>query len=367
MRTLAARSDLHTQLGQARDELVVERCTVQHLRQDIDKYRLVTLLAGAFSALFYLVTVHMYRAMLQSEHGKLDTLRQDYTALQQSVGGLQVLDTLFNVPGADPATLLELVGTRLVAASEEGESLRRQVQMLQARASEVAVKSEEISVHNAPPAPADPSPSSSAVVNDDVNATGADQRDQLLLLQSYIADLQKQLIDRELSSDLAPLQAERRAEEWEQQRNREREEAATRIQQLQERVNILETESSRLEQELFNHPMPIASKLESPIRPESGHSDDKGGSLESAKDEVRRLKSLVQERNCQLNILTDTVEALQKAGAQYPAAGAKGGLDGEAKASWAVKSLIKRLDIRLIVTRIDLISRYRVFILELRS
>ena len=281
--------------------------------------------------------------MLLSEHDKLDTLRQDYTALQQSVGGLQVLDTLFNVPGADPATLLELVGSRLVAASEEGESLRRQVLELQSRANEAAVKAEEISVYKAPPAPADPIPPSTAVSDVEVNATDTDQRDQLMLLQSRIADLQKQLVDRELSSDLAPLQAERRAEEWEQQRNREREEATTRIQQLHERVYVLETENSRLEQELFTHPMPALSQLGPSLRIDSAHTDHKEA-LESTKDEVRRLKALVQERNCQLSILTDTVEALQRSGAQYPAAGAKGGPDGDARASWAMKALIERYD-----------------------
>ena len=365
MRTLAARGDLHTQLGQARDELVVERCTVQHLRQDIDKYRLVSLPATAF--LIYSIlsfVVLMYRAMLQSEHGKLDTLRQDYTALQQSVGGLQVLDTLFNVPGADPATLLELVGSRLVAASEENESLRRQVQELQSRASEAVVRSEVVEVQKVPPAPTDPSPSS-ADSDAEVNAT--DQRDQLMLLQGRIADLQKQLVDRELSSDLAPLQDERRADEWEQQRNKEREEAAARVRRLQDKVHTLEMENSRLEQDLFARPIPITSQREPSLRSDSIHTDDKGDALASAKDEVRRLKSLVQERNCQLNILTDTVAALQKAGAQYPAAGAKGGLEGEAKASWAVKSLIERLDIRLIVTHIDLIAQYRIHTLELRS
>ena len=300
--------------------------------------------------------------MLQSEHGKLDTLRQDYTALQQSVGGLQVLDTLFNVPGADPATLLELVGSRLVATNEEGESLRRQVQELQSRASEAVVRSEVPDVTKAPPA--DLIPSSSAVSDAEVKTTYTDQQDQLLLVQSRIADLQKQLVDRELSADLAPMQAERRAEEWEQQRSREQEEAVARVRQLQERVHILELENTRLEQELFTHPMPTLSQH---APSSSAHTDDKDDALESTKDEVRRLKSLVQERNCQLSILTDTVEALQKAGAQYPAAGAKGGLDGEAKASWAMKALIERLDIRLIVNHIGLISPYRVFILELRS
>ena len=301
----------------------------------------MTLLAAAFSTLLYLiiVNVHMYRAMLQSEHGKLDTLRQDYTALQQSVGGLQVLDTLFNVPGADPATLLELVGSRLVAASRESESLR-QMQELRSRAKEAAVKSEVIEGQKAPSAPVDPTPSSSAVSDNEANATDTDQRDQLLLLQNRIADLQKQLVDRELSSDLAPLQAERRVEEWEQQRHREREEAAARIQLLQERLHILEMENSRLEQELFTSPIP--SKHEPFLRSDGVHTDDKGGALESAKDEVRRLKAIVQERNCQLGILTDTVEALQKSGAQYPSAGAKGGSDSDAKTSWAMKALIER-------------------------
>ena len=248
-----------------------------------------------------------------------------------------MLDTLFNVPGADPATLFELVGSRLVAASEENVSLRRQMQELRTRASDAIVRSEAPDVAQAPTAPADPTSSSSAGSDDEVNATDTDQRDQLLLLQGRITDLQKQLIDRETCSDLAPLQAERRADEWEQQRHREREAAATRVQRLQARVHTLESENIRLEQELFTYPIPALSQHEPSIRPDSIHVDDYKGALESAKDEVRRLKALVQERNCQLSILTDTVEALQRSGAQYPAAGAKGGPDGDTRAFWAMK------------------------------
>jgi chromosome segregation ATPase len=92
IRTLSARSDTHALLAAARQEIESEKLTAHHLRDDLDAYR----------------------GMLEIEQGKSATLRKEIAVIQGTLDTVAVLRTILDVPGVDPATLIEVFSGKIV-------------------------------------------------------------------------------------------------------------------------------------------------------------------------------------------------------------------------------------------------------------
>jgi chromosome segregation ATPase len=91
IRTLSARSDMHAELTAARQELESEKLAGHHLRVDLDSYR----------------------DMLAAEKEKCLSCRKEVASLQGSLDAQAVLKSVLDVPGVDPAVLIEVYSGRM--------------------------------------------------------------------------------------------------------------------------------------------------------------------------------------------------------------------------------------------------------------
>lgn len=91
IRALSARSDIHVQLASARQELETEKIVVHHLRADVDSYR----------------------SMLESEQSKIVYLRKEASLFQGMLDASAVMKTVTDVPGVDPAVLIEMMSGKI--------------------------------------------------------------------------------------------------------------------------------------------------------------------------------------------------------------------------------------------------------------
>ena len=110
IRVLSARSDIHSQLVGARQELESERLCSNHLRLDIDSYR----------------------AMLETEQRNTSTLQRQLDNLQGHLDSMSVLKTIFEIPGVPSDTLIEIFSGKLVASLSEAAKAKMEVAQLSA-------------------------------------------------------------------------------------------------------------------------------------------------------------------------------------------------------------------------------------------
>jgi chromosome segregation ATPase len=92
IKTLSARGDMHTQLVAARQELEAEKMTCHHLRADID----------------------VYRTMLETEQTKAIAIRKDLATVTSTLESVNVLETIMDVPGVEPAALIEAMSGQII-------------------------------------------------------------------------------------------------------------------------------------------------------------------------------------------------------------------------------------------------------------
>lgn len=97
IRSLSSRSDIHTQLASARQELEAEKITAHHLRADID----------------------IYRSMLETEQSKAIALRKEMGQLQSMLDASSVMKTVTDVPGVEAAVLIEMMSGQLIRQQHE--------------------------------------------------------------------------------------------------------------------------------------------------------------------------------------------------------------------------------------------------------
>ena len=110
IRVLSARSDIHSQLVSARQELESERLCSNHLRLDIDSYR----------------------AMLETEQRNTSTLKRQLDNLQGHLDSMSVLKTIFEIPGVPSDTLIEIFSGKLVTSLSEAAKAKMEVAQLSA-------------------------------------------------------------------------------------------------------------------------------------------------------------------------------------------------------------------------------------------
>lgn len=103
IRSLSARSDMHAQLIQTKQEMEAERLANAHLRADLDTVK----------------------EMLEEEQRKCQMCRSEVSALQGMVDSVAVFQTVLNVPGVQPATLIELMSGQIVMLSSEVSKLKK--------------------------------------------------------------------------------------------------------------------------------------------------------------------------------------------------------------------------------------------------
>jgi hypothetical protein len=111
IRTLSARGDMHTQVAATRQDLEAEKMTVHHLRSDIDAYR----------------------NMLETEQQKVLTLRKDLASSQANIDSMSVLRTVMEVPGVEPATLMEMMSGQIILLQKESNGVKGQLSQAQSQ------------------------------------------------------------------------------------------------------------------------------------------------------------------------------------------------------------------------------------------
>ena len=92
IKSLTARSDLHSELAIAHQDLESERLVVCSLRSDIESYR----------------------EMLENEKEKVAALRRENDKVQIALTASQIAESLLSVPGLNPGALIELFSGRLM-------------------------------------------------------------------------------------------------------------------------------------------------------------------------------------------------------------------------------------------------------------
>ncbi len=110
IRTLSSRSDLHAQVASARHELETEKLTIHHLRSDLDSYR----------------------TMMEDEKAKVSLLRKEVATVQSILDRELTVRTLADIPGVDPCTLIEIMGSHIIHLKSEismSKSLAAQSQL----------------------------------------------------------------------------------------------------------------------------------------------------------------------------------------------------------------------------------------------
>lgn len=111
IRTLSARGDMHSQVASTRQDLEAEKLTVHHLRSDIDAYR----------------------NMLEAEQQKVLTLRKDLAASQANNDSMSVLRTVMDVPGVEPASLMEMMSGQIILLQKESNGVKGQLSQAQSQ------------------------------------------------------------------------------------------------------------------------------------------------------------------------------------------------------------------------------------------
>ena len=97
VRTLSVRGDMHAQAAAARQEVEAEKLTNYHLRADVDSYR----------------------NMLEEEQRKVLMGRKELANLQSQIDSSLVLQSVVNIPGVSPATLIELMAGQITQLESE--------------------------------------------------------------------------------------------------------------------------------------------------------------------------------------------------------------------------------------------------------
>lgn len=97
IKSLMVRGDMYSQLAACRQELEAERLTVFHLRAEMDSYR----------------------NLLEQEQRKCSSLTKEMSTLQGKLDGNELAQTLFNIPGVNPATVLEVMSSEFVQVRTE--------------------------------------------------------------------------------------------------------------------------------------------------------------------------------------------------------------------------------------------------------
>ena len=111
IRVLSARSDIHAQLVQAKQEAESEKLLGNHLRQDLDAYR----------------------GMLETEQRNNTQLRRQVEVFQGQVDGMAVMKSLMDVPGVPPLVLIELFSGKLVTSLQDAAKAKAEVSQLSHR------------------------------------------------------------------------------------------------------------------------------------------------------------------------------------------------------------------------------------------
>jgi chromosome segregation ATPase len=110
IKTLGSRSDLHAQVASARHDLETEKLTSHHLRFDLDSYR----------------------NMMEDEKAKVSLLRKELATVQAMLDRELTVRTLADIPGVDPCTLIEIMGSHIIHLKSEismSKSLAAQSQL----------------------------------------------------------------------------------------------------------------------------------------------------------------------------------------------------------------------------------------------
>lgn len=97
IKTLSGRSDLHAQVASARHDLETEKLTIHHLRSDLDSYR----------------------SMMEDEKAKVSLLRKEIATVQSILDRELTVRTLADIPGVDPCTLIEIMGSHIIHLKSE--------------------------------------------------------------------------------------------------------------------------------------------------------------------------------------------------------------------------------------------------------
>eukprot|EP01038_Epipyxis_sp_PR26KG_P009211 gene9211-12422_t len=97
IRTLSAKSDIHSQLAKARQDVESEKLTSFHLRAEIDSFR----------------------ELLSDEQRKMHNCRNDIARLNGVIESMRVVKTITDIPGVPPHALIEMMSGRIVALQSE--------------------------------------------------------------------------------------------------------------------------------------------------------------------------------------------------------------------------------------------------------
>lgn len=110
IRVLSARSDIHSQLVVARQEVESEKLSCSHLRLDLDAYR----------------------GMLETEQRANTTLKRQVDVLQAQLDSTTTFKTIVDVPGVQPDALIELFSVKLVNAQNDAARAKAEAAQLSA-------------------------------------------------------------------------------------------------------------------------------------------------------------------------------------------------------------------------------------------
>jgi hypothetical protein len=102
-------TDLHSEVAVARQEVMTSKLTEAHLRADIDDYR----------------------NMLETEQLKLKQVRSELATAEMTIGAQQVFDTIRNIPGVEPAMLIEVMSGKLIQLQSDVEKQKTILQQAQ--------------------------------------------------------------------------------------------------------------------------------------------------------------------------------------------------------------------------------------------
>lgn len=97
IRALSSRGDMHQQCAEARQELEAERLTTHHLRAEVEAHR----------------------NMIEDEKRRVSLAKRESSELRAQFECMGVMKTISDIPGVDPASLIETFAGRLVNYSNE--------------------------------------------------------------------------------------------------------------------------------------------------------------------------------------------------------------------------------------------------------
>ena len=404
IRSLSARSDTHSQLASARQELEAEKVAAHHLRADIDGYR----------------------SLLEAEQIKCALLKKESNVLQGMLDASAVLRTVSDVPGVDPALLIEsrsglifklqsdVAKSKSSVAQAQGQinNLQRSVTLEKKRQSGRAVFQEKLSAskRTSPAAGANAAQLSEDDKVDAVNLSSAAavvdlsmDESQLTsgaysivvdgectpqkLLDSFeiaalvnriqeqencIADLRAEIIrleesalraesarleDRDHYEDAYRIDAECSSQKQELLQL-SLDEAKAELATLRQENNALEKAMCDLQTDSVISYPPVSSLAEWEIG--EGAASSTLYDTDEVREEFDKTKNLLRERTTQLKIIMETLDALHMAGVKekenqenifsdnFPAKGGDLAMLASTplpsvEGSWGVQALVKRV------------------------